>query len=146
MDSLKFYLGPPCPILLCPAGGPPLKRRNGRFGVGPPAGQVACYRILPFLTRHATRLCFRQRLLFCDQRRWIRVATLSDARQQVSDEYQSVLRFQDSLRNRLCFSIDDDDDDDDDDVDEDDDDDDDDDDEDDEDEDEDEDERTGRRS
>jgi hypothetical protein len=35
MDSLKFHLGPPCPTLLRPAGGPTLKRRNGRFRSGP---------------------------------------------------------------------------------------------------------------
>jgi hypothetical protein len=26
MDSLKFHLGPPCPTLLRPAGGPPMKK------------------------------------------------------------------------------------------------------------------------
>jgi hypothetical protein len=35
MDSLKFYPVPPCPALLCPVGGPPLKRPYGRFRVGP---------------------------------------------------------------------------------------------------------------
>jgi hypothetical protein len=29
MDSLKFHPGPPCPTLLRPAGGPPLKRPCG---------------------------------------------------------------------------------------------------------------------
>jgi hypothetical protein len=41
MDSLKFHLGPPCPTLLCPAGGPPLKWPYGRFRDGPPTGQAA---------------------------------------------------------------------------------------------------------
>lgn len=27
MNFLKFYLGPPCPTILCPVGGPPLKRQ-----------------------------------------------------------------------------------------------------------------------
>jgi hypothetical protein len=34
MDSSKFQPGAPCPTLLCPAGGPPLKR--------PPEGLAAC--------------------------------------------------------------------------------------------------------
>jgi hypothetical protein len=32
---LKFHLGPPCPTLLCPAGGPTPKRPYGRFGEWP---------------------------------------------------------------------------------------------------------------
>jgi hypothetical protein len=36
MASLKFHPGPPCPTLLRPAGGPPLKRPYGRFWGGPP--------------------------------------------------------------------------------------------------------------
>jgi hypothetical protein len=36
MNSLKFHLGPPCPTLLCPAGGSPLKWPYGRFRGGPP--------------------------------------------------------------------------------------------------------------
>jgi hypothetical protein len=43
MDSLKYHLGPPCPTLLCPAGGPPLKRL---YGGGPPTGHTACGRLL----------------------------------------------------------------------------------------------------
>jgi hypothetical protein len=37
IDCLKFYPGPPCPPLLRPAGGPPLKRPYGRFRSGTPA-------------------------------------------------------------------------------------------------------------
>jgi hypothetical protein len=33
MDSLEFHLGLPCPTLLNPAGGPPLKRPNGLQGL-----------------------------------------------------------------------------------------------------------------
>jgi hypothetical protein len=47
MDSLKFHPGPPCPTLLCPAGGPSLKRPYGRFRGDPHAGQAACGRLLP---------------------------------------------------------------------------------------------------
>jgi hypothetical protein len=36
MDSLKFHLSTPSPTLLCPEGGPPLKRPYRRFGDGPP--------------------------------------------------------------------------------------------------------------
>jgi hypothetical protein len=35
MYSLKFYLGPPCPTLLCLEGGPPLKRPYSHFRGGP---------------------------------------------------------------------------------------------------------------
>jgi hypothetical protein len=38
MDSQKSHLGPPCPILLGPAGGPPPKRPNGRFWGGRAGG------------------------------------------------------------------------------------------------------------
>jgi hypothetical protein len=31
MDSLKYHQGPPCPTLLRPAGGPPLKQPYGHF-------------------------------------------------------------------------------------------------------------------
>jgi hypothetical protein len=31
MDSLKYYEGPPCRMVLSPAGGPPLKRPYARF-------------------------------------------------------------------------------------------------------------------
>jgi hypothetical protein len=47
MDSLKFHPGPPCPTLLHPVGGPPLKRPYGRFRGGPPARWAACSHILP---------------------------------------------------------------------------------------------------
>jgi hypothetical protein len=53
MDSLKFHLCPPCPILLCPMGGPPPKRPYGCFGVGPPAGRPACGHLLPPWIPHA---------------------------------------------------------------------------------------------
>jgi hypothetical protein len=56
MDSLKFHPSPPCPTLLSPAGGPPLKRPYGRFRAGPTAGQAACSSLLPFWTPHAVRL------------------------------------------------------------------------------------------
>jgi hypothetical protein len=42
MDSLKFHMGSPCPTLLRPAVGPPLKWQHGRFRVQPSAWQVAC--------------------------------------------------------------------------------------------------------
>jgi hypothetical protein len=51
MESLKFF------ILLRPAGGPPLKQPYGCFWGGPPAGQVACSRLLPLWPPHAVRLC-----------------------------------------------------------------------------------------
>jgi hypothetical protein len=52
IDSLKFHLGLPCPTLLYPAGGPPLKWPLGHFRGGPPAGGTACCRLLPL--RHPT--------------------------------------------------------------------------------------------
>jgi hypothetical protein len=55
-DSLKFYLGPPCPTLLQPAGRPPPKRPYNCFGSGPPVEQAACGCLLPFWTHHAVRL------------------------------------------------------------------------------------------
>jgi hypothetical protein len=42
MDSLKFHPGLPCPTLLCPVGGPSLKRLYGRFRGGPLAERAAC--------------------------------------------------------------------------------------------------------
>jgi hypothetical protein len=42
MDSLKFHSGLPCPTLLRPVGGPPLKLPYGRFRGGPPAGRATC--------------------------------------------------------------------------------------------------------
>jgi hypothetical protein len=56
--SLKFHLGTLCPTLLCPAGGPPLKRPYGRFRGGPPAGRAGCGCLLPLWTPHAVRLCW----------------------------------------------------------------------------------------
>jgi hypothetical protein len=53
MDSLMFHPGPPCPALQRPAGGQPLKCYKCRFWGGPPAGQKACSRLLPFWTPHA---------------------------------------------------------------------------------------------
>jgi hypothetical protein len=55
--DLKFQPGPPCLTLLCPVGGLPLRRPYGRFRGGPPAGWVACGRLLPLQSRHAVRLC-----------------------------------------------------------------------------------------
>jgi hypothetical protein len=52
----KVHLGPPCPTLLHPAGGPPQKRPNGRFRGGPPARQAACACLLPPWISHAKRL------------------------------------------------------------------------------------------
>jgi hypothetical protein len=43
MDSLKFR-----PTLLCPAGGPPLKRPYGCLSGGLPAEWVACGHLYPF--------------------------------------------------------------------------------------------------
>jgi hypothetical protein len=51
--------GPPCSTLLRPAGGQPLKRSYGRFRSGPPAGWVACCRLLLPWTPHAVALCLR---------------------------------------------------------------------------------------
>jgi hypothetical protein len=56
MDSPKFHPGPPCPTLLRPAGGPLLKRYNGRFRGGQPTRQAACGRLLPLWSPHALRL------------------------------------------------------------------------------------------
>jgi hypothetical protein len=57
MDSLNFHSGLPCPTLLRPAGGAPLKRPVVRFRGSPPTGQAACGHLLPFWTSHAIRLC-----------------------------------------------------------------------------------------
>jgi hypothetical protein len=46
-DSLKFHAGPPCLTLICPVGRPPPKRPYGHLGGGPPAGLVACSRLIP---------------------------------------------------------------------------------------------------
>jgi hypothetical protein len=56
MDPLKFYLGPPCLNLLCPVGGPPLKRPNSCFRGGPPIGWVAYSCLLPLWKPHAVCL------------------------------------------------------------------------------------------
>jgi hypothetical protein len=56
MDSLKFYMGPPCPNLLRPVDGPPLKRPYGCFWGNPSTGRAACGRLLPFWTPRAVRL------------------------------------------------------------------------------------------
>jgi hypothetical protein len=55
----KVSPGPAILTLLRLVGGPPLKRPHGRFRGGPPAGQVACGRLLPFWTPHAVRLWFK---------------------------------------------------------------------------------------
>jgi hypothetical protein len=57
MDSLKFYLGLPCPTLLRPADRPPLKRTYGCFMGGPPTGRAACGRLLPICRPHPVREC-----------------------------------------------------------------------------------------
>jgi hypothetical protein len=49
--------GPPCPALLRPAGGPPLKGPYGRYRGGLPCLQAACIRLLPLWAPHAIRLC-----------------------------------------------------------------------------------------
>jgi hypothetical protein len=58
MDSLKFHLALPCPTLLRPAGGPPLKQPYGRVRGGPPTGGSACGYLLPLWnwTPHAVLL------------------------------------------------------------------------------------------
>jgi hypothetical protein len=56
IDSLKFHLGLPCPSLLRPVGGPPLKRPCSSFWGGPPAERAACGRLLLFWTPHVVRL------------------------------------------------------------------------------------------
>jgi hypothetical protein len=58
-DSLKFYLGPPCPSLLRPVGGPHPKRPYGRFWGGPLTGQAAYGRLLPPWIPRAVRAWFR---------------------------------------------------------------------------------------
>jgi hypothetical protein len=55
MDSLEFHPGPPCPTLLRPAGGPPMKRPYVHFWGGPPSGRAACGRLLPLWPPHAVR-------------------------------------------------------------------------------------------
>jgi hypothetical protein len=57
MNSQKFHLGPPCPALLGPAGKSPLKRPDGHFRGGPPAGQESCGRLIPSSTPHAIHPC-----------------------------------------------------------------------------------------
>jgi hypothetical protein len=54
-DSLKFHPGPPCPTLLRPVGGPPLKQFSDCLGGGPPTGQAACGLLLPPWIPHAVR-------------------------------------------------------------------------------------------
>jgi hypothetical protein len=53
MDSLKFHQGLPCPTLLRPTGGSPLRRPFGRFRHGSPAGHSACG-LWPSFTPSAT--------------------------------------------------------------------------------------------
>jgi hypothetical protein len=56
MDFLKYHYSPPCPTVLCLAGGPPLKQPYGLSKDGLPTGQAACGRLLPFWTPHTMRL------------------------------------------------------------------------------------------
>jgi hypothetical protein len=62
MNFLKFHLGPPCPTVLRPAGGPPLKQHFGHFRGGPPTGQAACGRPLPLWTPHIVHLWMKTNL------------------------------------------------------------------------------------
>jgi hypothetical protein len=48
LDSLKFHPGLPCPTLLRPAGGPPLKRPHGHFSGSPPTRRVPAAFFYPF--------------------------------------------------------------------------------------------------
>jgi hypothetical protein len=57
MDSLRFHLGSPCPTLLRPAGGPPMKRPHGCFRGDPPIRWAACGHLLPLWIPLAIRLC-----------------------------------------------------------------------------------------
>jgi hypothetical protein len=43
MDSLKYHPGPPCPTLLRPTGGSPLKRPYGRFRGDLPTERAAVF-------------------------------------------------------------------------------------------------------
>jgi hypothetical protein len=54
MDSLNLHPGPPCPTLLCPAGGPPLKRLYAQFS----------NRLLSLWTPHIVRLWWECSPLF----------------------------------------------------------------------------------
>jgi hypothetical protein len=56
-DSLKIHLGPPCPTLLCPVGGLPLKQPYGFFRRGSLTGRASCDRFLPTCTPTTVRLC-----------------------------------------------------------------------------------------
>jgi hypothetical protein len=56
MESLKFYLGPLCPTILRPVGGPPLQQPYGRFRGGPSTGRAACGCPLPLWTLPTVRL------------------------------------------------------------------------------------------
>jgi hypothetical protein len=61
MDSLKFYLGPPCLTLLRPAVGPPLKRPYGRFRGHPQPGRHAA---VFYLFGHPTPYTYDKNLPF----------------------------------------------------------------------------------
>jgi hypothetical protein len=65
-DSLKFYSGPPCPTVLYPTGGPPLKRPYSRFRRDPFRRRAACSRLLPLWTPHTVRLCSPSKLGLID--------------------------------------------------------------------------------
>jgi hypothetical protein len=60
-DSLKFFPGLPCPTLLCPAGGPPMKQLYSNFWSGPPAGRTPCSCLLPPWVPHVIWACFAPR-------------------------------------------------------------------------------------
>jgi hypothetical protein len=54
---LKYHSGPPCPTLLRPVGGQPLKRPYSCFRGGPPTRRPACSRLLPLWKPQVVRLC-----------------------------------------------------------------------------------------
>jgi hypothetical protein len=75
----KFLSGPPCPTLLCPTGGPPVKRPYGCFKGGPPAERPACGRLLPLWAPHAIRLWWETVTLWiilCQHREKVCTVTL----------------------------------------------------------------------
>jgi hypothetical protein len=68
MDSLKLHPGPPCPTLLRPAGGSPMKQPYGHFMGGLPAGWPACGCPLPHVVRLS--FCPTTNLYFCSVLLW----------------------------------------------------------------------------
>jgi hypothetical protein len=69
----KVSNGPAISTLLCPAGGPSLKRPCGCFRGGPPTNRVAWCHLLPPWIPHAVRLCFQltQRPTTAKAKAWI---------------------------------------------------------------------------